>query len=99
MKGRLLFQVQVTLIITYINVAYVNEFSTKKSVHNSSNIEEKYLCNTCNKEFNRKDNLSRHYENIHKTTKINIICEVCLDQFDTKDDLRARRIAVHENNQ
>ena len=45
------------------------------SSSNLSKITSKYICNRCNKEFTRKDNLARHELTCNKNNKINYIQE------------------------
>ncbi|XP_055941987.1 zinc finger protein 233-like [Argiope bruennichi] len=54
--------------------------------------EKKYSCSLCFKEFNNRQNLTRHYRS--HTGKTPYVCDICGKKFDQKSD-RDRHYRIH----
>ena len=58
------------------------------------NNNNNFICNICDKQFTRQDNLSRHMQS-HQPRK-NIICQICGQQFSRADNLNRHLQSRHE---
>ena len=77
----------------------INELESKiTELENKNHINEKVVCDICNKKFKNKYILRTHMQNIHCENRQSYTCEICGKQLKSKYYLQYHISHLHNNN-
>ena len=67
--------------------------TTETESSNAPSLKKKFSCDACDKQYSRKDHLTRHVKSIHKSENLPT-CEQCQRKFRYPSELRQKKLII-----